>query len=120
MVHEHAVACARETIEDEAEGIERFKSPPLMYDRTFVVDHSLLSERESAESVIKYECELAGKGSTHRRATARGPKAIRGSSLHVRGVAGDRSPPTPPRVLSPSITLMREAIAAEDSRRAVD
>ena len=66
MVHERARACVCETIEDEAEGIERIKNPTLMYDVTFFVDHDLPSELSSAESVSENECEPAGMGHAYR------------------------------------------------------
>ena len=120
MVRDHARACAREASEGDAEVIKRCESPPLMYGMTFVVDHSLPREQESADTVSKDECELAGKGGAHHRATARSLGALRGSSLHVHDVPGDERPPTPLRALSPSITLLREAVADEESSRAID
>ena len=113
MVRERARASARDAIEIEAEVIERIKSPALMCELTFVVDHSLPSEREFAKPVSKDECETAGTGGLYHAATASDLGAVRGSSTHICDIAGEGGKSTAQRERSSSITPSNEAVAGE-------
>ena len=79
----------------------------------------LPNDRESALSMSCSERGRAGKACTYVSETASGHGALRGTSRHIGDHAGEGVPPRPHRDLPPSITPSKEAVAGDESSRAI-